>query len=182
MGTLLNRRRYMGGGGSQPLPPGYTQLSELSVANDESLWVVTDVPFANVEWRLVFTAKYYSISTSQRQLCGWEDDPWFGCDKGKWNFSGTLVSTNIPKNTQLAVDTWYDFDLTVTPRTYTSNVRLGIFRCNGANNKLYQSHMSVKSFQAYSNDVLVGDFVPCKNPDNEKGLYNLVTNVFSKLQ
>ena len=181
MGTLLNRRRYMGGGGSQPLPPGYTQLSELSVANDESLWVVTDVPFASGEWRFVFTAKYYSISTSQRQLCGWEMDPWFGCDKGKWNFSATLVSTNIPKNTQLAVDTWYDFDLTVT-RTMTTTFKLGIFRCNGTSNQLYQSHMGVKSFQAYLNGVLKGDFVPCNNPDNEKGLYNLVTNVFSKLQ
>ena len=128
MGTLLNRRRYMGKVNSI-LPPGYTQLSELSVANDESLWVVTDVPFASGIWRFVFTAKYYSINTSQRQLCGWELEPWFGCDKGKWNLGGGLASTNIPKGTQLAVDTWYDFDLTLkrSPATITEN--LGIFRC-----------------------------------------------------
>lgn len=42
----------------------------------------------------------------------------------------------------------------------------------------YLNSMLLRSFQVWKNDILVGDFVPCRREDGAVGLYDLVTKAF----
>lgn len=40
------------------------------------------------------------------------------------------------------------------------------------------SSLRMTPFQIYDNDILVGDFVPCINPDGIVGMYDMVEKIF----
>lgn len=83
-----------------------------------------------------------------------------------------------------AVDVWHTFDLsygsiTLDGTTTTLNTTQGT--ANTATLKLLDGsyYAKFKTFQAYHNDVLVGNFVPAKrDSDGEIGMYDTVTNTF----
>ena len=83
-----------------------------------------------------------------------------------------------------AVDVWHTFDLsygsvTLDGTTTTLNTTQGT--ANTATLKLVYSsyYVKFKTFKAYHNDVLVGNFVPAKrDSDGEIGMYDTVTNTF----
>lgn len=70
-------------------------------------------------------------------------------------------------------DDWSNFSDT--------NVKIGILRLGAANNGWYSSNIQsgkIYSCKIYKNGVLVRDYVPCKTPSNEIGLYDLATKEF----
>lgn len=66
-------------------------------------------------------------------------------------------------------------------RTYASfqgDYTLYLFALNGAGTAQFFSKMRVHSCQIYDNDTLIRDYVPCLNPSNEVGLYDMVNGLF----
>lgn len=173
------RRRVMGVQQGGILPSGYTLLDELSVSSGYYK-IETDIGKGqNRTFKVFMTVKYLDVDASKRQLMGYERDPWFGCDKGIWKGS-RVVSMTPAQNSAVIANTWYDvvFEGT-TGSGYTEN-RLVLFSL--ANYHQYQNYASIKGqVEVYVDNVMVGNFVPCKNPSNISGVYNLITNNFCPL-
>lgn len=66
----------------------------------------------------------------------------------------------------------------VTTTSYTSTYPVYLFGVNNAGNLQYPATCKIYSCQIYDNEILVRDFVPCLNPSNEVGLYDIVNGVF----
>ena len=66
------------------------------------------------------------------------------------------------------------------PKISTGNVKLMLFACSSTGGTpLYQFRGRMYSFKAYSNNTLIGDFVPCyRKSDNVVGMYDTVNNKF----
>ena len=67
---------------------------------------------------------------------------------------------------------------TFTPSTFSCNYYLYLFAYNGAGTVTNLTVAYLYSCQIYDNGTLVRDFVPCKNPSNAVGLYDLVGGQF----
>ena len=84
-----------------------------------------------------------------------------------------VTETITVNGTQVSSQSWSSYSGT--------NVKIGILKLGGANNSWYSSAAQsgkIYSCKIYKSDVLVRDFVPCSNPSNVAGLYDLVDNKF----
>ena len=185
MGTLLNRRRYMGGGVVSPLPPGYKPIEYLGVESGNYYVDTGIITELSSTYRFVTKALFYSAGT-RRQLNGNLYEPWFGCDQGKFNYSGSITPSTPTRNTQLSANTWYDIDVS-SPSKNNIKHRLFIFTlCDpgttASPNSAYQCQMAVKSFyDIYENNVLIRHLIPCIYSNISKGMYDLIDNEFHPL-
>lgn len=63
-----------------------------------------------------------------------------------------------------------------------ANVKIGIFQLGNANNVWWTNNNPLSgylySYKLYKNNILVRDFVPCINPSNIVGLFDLVSGTF----
>lgn len=64
--------------------------------------------------------------------------------------------------------------------TVNKDYTLALFANNVSGNASAFSSVRISKFQIYDNDVLVRDFVPCKNSSGTAGLYDTVNSVFYK--
>ena len=184
MGALLNRRRYMGSGVVSPLPPSYKPIEYLGVESGNYYVDTGIITELSSTYRFVTKALFYSAGT-RRQLNGNLYEPWFGCDQGKFNYSGSITPSTPTRNTRLSANTWYDIDVS-SPSKNNVKHRLFIFTlCNpGATaspNSTYQCQMAFKICDIYDNGTLVRHLIPCRNPNNVEGMYDTVEGQFHAL-
>lgn len=66
--------------------------------------------------------------------------------------------------------------------TFQSNYNAYLFAVNAAGTASYLSSVKMYSCKIYEDDVLVRNYIPCVNSDNEPGLYDLVTKKFYSSQ
>lgn len=183
----LLRRRVMGGGGNEnPLPPGYTPIQYLSVENGNYYVDTGIVTKLSSTYKFVTKAMFYTVVNTKRQLIGNLYEPWFGCDKGKFSYSGLITPSTPAKSTSFSANTWYDINVSAPSKSNASH-RLLVFTVGNQGtsispNATYQCQMAIKSFyDIYENDVLVRHMIPCKNSNNINGMFDLIDNEFHPL-
>ena len=84
-----------------------------------------------------------------------------------------ITETITVNGTQVSSQNWSSYSGT--------NVKIGILKLGDINNGWYNgAAQSGKIYfcKIYKSDVLVRDFIPCNNPSNVAGLYDLVDNKF----
>lgn len=69
-------------------------------------------------------------------------------------------------------------EMNAQQRTFTSTVNLYMLARNQAGTAQSIASAKVYSFQLYQNDVVVRDFIPCRNANNVVGMYDLVEGKF----
>ena len=183
---------YYGEGGGSGLPDEYTKLNFIQSSGTQCI----DTGFKpNQNTRVVMEAM--QLNTSPAYLFGCRGDnnegynnrfgvlyngslfrSDYGANNGK-TFPDTITVNNlytIDQNKNVCKIN--DATVTNTEATFASIYTMLLFGCKeGGVNTLF-STMILTSCKIYDNDTLIRDYVPCKNPSNEIGLYDLVTKEF----
>ena len=73
--------------------------------------------------------------------------------------------------------TAYDIDQSIAPSSTRSSLSVYLFALHYADG-LFASKLKSYGWQMYVDDILVRDFIPCKNPSGAVGLYDLVGGEF----
>ena len=84
--------------------------------------------------------------------------------------------TTVDKNKNVC--TFNDDTITNTSSVATASANMFLLALNNAGSAQYFLNAKLYSCDIYDNDVLVRDFVPCKNPSGVIGLYDVVNGVF----
>lgn len=90
----------------------------------------------------------------------------------------TATSANLEVDQNKNVATLNGKSVTLTANTFTAAYDLYLFCVNTAGSLSYYTPMQLKSCQIYDNGTLVRDFIPCKTPSGEIGLYDTITQSF----
>lgn len=173
-------------GGGSSLPEGYRQLTYIESTGTQYI----DTGFKpNQNTRAILSA--YNLSESSGWLFGaWDSN-------GTKQFaSNATMSNNYRYGTQtkqiatLPVGKFevelnrnkYNFngtEGTLTAETFSCSHNMYLFAIN-AGGTVGNAKLTGKvfKFEVYDNDVLVRDFIPCRNPSGDVGLYDLVTKQF----
>ena len=175
-----------------PLPEGYTQLTYIEATGTQYI----DTGYVpNQNTRIILDAHIVPTTSI---------DPVFGSRTaldgnafGLWLTAPDAVDPqygNVRYNTQ-TINTDYEQRLiyemnknvftvngitkTFAETTFDSTYPMYLFQINNFGD-LFSRYTKGKiySCKIYDNDVLVRDFVPCKNPSGEVGLYDLVNSAF----
>lgn len=176
------------------LPLGYTELEWIYNENGSS-GIDTGLIPNDANWRFVGSwarmkpgaANYAAVFTAHVA----EGYTTYRIIRNNNNDNQVLVynhcTTSAGKQIALsntAVDIWHTFDLSygsITLDGTTTSLNTTQGTANTATLKLLNGSYYAKSktFKAYHNDVLVGNFVPAKrDSDGEIGMYDTVTNTF----
>lgn len=172
----------MGGGeGSEDvLPEGYTRLDELSLTSGSRYIQLGFTAEVGAVYKIKAVIKYFDVSSNNRYLCGFENDPWWGCDKGYFKGSN-IVQFSPPSGTKVLANTWYNVSFSGRA-TKTSKYQYSLFRLGGPNGHLYQTYMSFKGVcNIYKNDVLIRHLIPCTDTYNREGMYDTISTTFYNL-
>lgn len=86
----------------------------------------------------------------------------------------TLLNINFNKN----ICNVNSISKTYNVETFESNCNLIIFGRNNSGTITSFSYAKLYYFKIYNNDILVRNFIPCKNSSNEIGLYDVVSQSF----
>ena len=175
-----------------PLPEGYTQLAYIESTGtqyvdtgfqpDQDTRVVCDV-------ELLESDKAYGIFGSRIGYGNTSFDIFAFGTNGAQDFqddyaqqtkaplASSIGRFSIDKNKN--VTTINGTESTFSQATFSLQYPMflfGVSTSGSPNNQL--GDLRVFSCQIYDNDELVRDFIPCRNPDGEVGLYDTVTGVF----
>ena len=172
------------------LPNGYTQVEYIQSSGTQYI----DTGFKpNQDTRVVTKFDMIQTDTAWRKLWG-SGSGSYNLDFALWNYGtiklqsyyGTKNNTAVPiTSMSLNVDAnkniWEYSGETITfdKNNFTCAYSMYIFNVNKDDNSQYfPGMMKLYLFKIYDNDVLVRDFIPCKNPSGVIGLYDLVNNQF----
>ena len=190
-GELGNKIRSISGGGSSGvLPAGYTLLEYIESSGTQHI-NTKFVPDSNS--RVVVTVKFDSVPTAHAGLFGSRT----GTTEQFWcyyRYSDLTFATRYGTNqdikisaasTQKNVVEMDKNTLVVngnvvegSAQTFTGQYEMYLFSVNQSGATQNTASFSLYSCQIYDNDVLVRDYLPCRNPENEVGLYDTVTKEF----
>lgn len=92
------------------------------------------------------------------------------------NVNTTVKMTTVDKNKNVC--TFNDDTITNPSSVATASANMFLLALNNAGSAQYFLNAKLYSCNIYDNDVLVRDFVPCKNPSGVVGLYDVVNGVF----
>lgn len=92
------------------------------------------------------------------------------------NVNTTVKMTTVDKNKNVC--TFNDDTITNPSSVATASANMFLLALNNAGSAKYFLNAKLYSCNIYDNDVLVRDFVPCKNPSGVVGLYDVVNGVF----
>ena len=70
------------------------------------------------------------------------------------------------------------YDISNASFQKVENNNLYIFATSGYSSNLYQSHGKMYYCKIYDNGTLIRNYIPCKNDNNEIGMYDLINGVF----
>lgn len=172
------------------LPSGYTELEYIQSSGTQYI----DTGFKpNQDSRVVTKFDMIQTDTAWRKLWG-SGSGSYGLDFALWNagttklqsYYGTKTNNTVPiTDMSLNVDAnkniWKYSGETITfdKNNFTCAYSMYIFNVNKDDNPKYlPGMMKLYLFKIYDNDVLVRDFIPCKNPSGTIGLYDSVNNQF----
>ena len=184
MGTLLNRRRYMGKVDSEILPPGYTQL--VGIKNTSTAYLPISVPLGtNVRYELesMGTGPHFSWNTTGNK----EIIIFFKNGKTCY-LNGAFSAPNFSTTSRykIVIDLAHESEYArayiddVLVRETTINIDSGasvqLFRDANRGNSL---KITICAFKAYSGDSLVNNYIPAmRKSDNKVGVYDIASNEF----
>ena len=172
------------------LPSGYTELEYIQSSGTQYI----DTGFKpNQDTRVVTKFDMLQTDTAWRKLWGSASGS-YDLDFALWNFGttklqsyhGTKTNNSVPiTGMSLDVDAnkniWKYSGETITfdKNNFTCAYSMYIFDMNKNNDPNYlPGMMKLYLFKIYDNDVLVRDFIPCKNSSGTIGLYDSVNNQF----
>lgn len=172
------------------LPSGYTELEYIQSSGTQYI----DTGFKpNQDTRVVTKFDMLQTDTAWRKLWG-SGSGSYNLDFALWNagttklqsYYGTKTNNTVPiTDMSLNVDAnkniWKYSGETITfdKNNFTCAYSMYIFNVNKDDNPKYlPGMMKLYLFKIYDNDVLVRDFIPCKNPSGTIGLYDSVNNQF----
>lgn len=172
------------------LPSGYTELEYIQSSGTQ--YIDTGVK-PNQDTRVVTKFDMLQTDTAWRKLWGSASGS-YDLDFALWNFGttklqsyyGTKTNNSVPiTGMSLDVDAnkniWKYSGETITfdKNNFTCAYSMYIFNVNKDNDPNYlPGMMKLYLFKIYDNDVLVRDFIPCKNSSGTIGLYDSVNNQF----
>lgn len=172
------------------LPSGYTELEYIQSSGTQYI----DTGFKpNQDTRVVTKFDMTQTDTAWRKLWG-SGSGSYNLDFALWNDGTTKLQSYYGTKTNNAVpitDMSLDIDankniwkysgktITFDKNNFTCAYSMYIFNVNKDDNPAYlPGMMKLYLFKIYNNDVLVRDFIPCKNPSGAIGLYDTVNNQF----
>lgn len=177
--------------GTSRLPEGYTELEYIESTGTQ--YIDTGV-MPNQNTRVV--ADVYTESTSAIKgifgsrssgtlngFCVWQLSntsvgSYYGTLNNVVSMSTVGVRLLIDKNKNIT--TVNGTETSVNTQTFTGLMSVHLFTVKQADGTFPYAHMVGKfySCQIWDNGTLVRDYVPCLNPSNEVGLYDIVNGVF----
>lgn len=172
------------------LPSGYTELEYIQSSGTQYI----DTGFKpNQDTRVVTKFDMIQTDTTWRKLWGSASGT-YDLDFALWNdgttklqsYYGTKTNNTVPiTSMSLNVDAnkniWKYSGETITfdKNNFTCAYSMYVFNVNKDDHPEYlPGMMKLYLFKIYDNDVLVRDFIPCKNPSGTVGLYDSVNNQF----
>lgn len=172
------------------LPNGYTELEYIQSSGTQYI----DTGFKpNQDTRVVTKFDMIQTDTAWRKLWG-SGSGSYNLDFALWNdgttklqsYYGTKTNDAVPiTDMSLDVDAnkniWKYSGETITfgKNNFTCAYSMYIFNVNKDNSSAYlPGMMKLYLFKIYDNDVLVRDFIPCKNQSGVIGLYDTVNSQF----
>ena len=172
------------------LPSGYKRLEYIQSSGTQYI----DTGFKpNQDTRVVTKFDMIQTDTTWRKLWG-SGSGSYNLDFALWNdgttklqsYYGTKTNNAVPiTSMSLNVDAnkniWEYSGETINfdKNNFTCAYSMYIFNVNKDDNPAYlPGMMKLYLFKIYDNDVLVRDFIPCKNPSGVVGLYDVVNNIF----
>lgn len=172
------------------LPSGYTELEYIQSSGTQYI----DTGFKpNQDTRVVTKFDMLQTDTAWRKLWGSASGS-YDLDFALWNFGTTKLQSYYGTKTNNAVpitgmsldvdankNIWKYSGETITfdKNNFTCAYSMYIFNVNKDDNSAYlPGIMKLYYFKIYNNDVLVRDFIPCKNPSGTIGLYDTVNSQF----
>lgn len=172
------------------LPSGYTELEYIQSSGTQYI----DTGFKpNQDTRVVTKFDMIQTDTTWRKLWGSASGT-YNLDFALWNdgttklqsYYGTKTNNTVPiTSMSLNVDAnkniWKYSGETITfdKNNFTCAYSMYVFNVNKDDYPEYlPGMMKLYLFKIYDNDVLVRDFIPCKNPSGTVGLYDSVNNQF----
>ena len=182
-----------GGGTASRLPDGYTEVEYIQSSGTQHI----DTGFKpNQNTRVVMDAQYTSVPTRSACLFGARKASG-SIDFSLWYVPGSAVLQNGYANTKptaaisdITARHVYDKNknvlyldgdsfITSTASTFQSDYNMLLLDCNQVGSAQgYKSDVRLYSCQIYDNDVLIRDFIPCKNASGVAGLYDVVGGKF----
>lgn len=172
------------------LPSGYTELEYIQSSGTQYI----DTGFKpNQDSRVVTKFDMIQTDTAWRKLWG-SGSGSYDLDFALWNAgttklqsyyvtktNNTVPITDMSLNVDANKNIWKYSGETITfdKNNFTCAYSMYIFNVNKDDNPKYlPGMMKLYLFKIYDNDVLVRDFIPCKNPSGTIGLYDSVNNQF----
>lgn len=185
---------YEGGGGGDVsnLPDGYTELKFIQSTGTQCIdtgfkpnqnsRVIADVMILGTSAAYVYGCRGGNSEGYNNRFGVLYNGSLLRSDYGTGN--GKIFPSSVTVNELYVIDqnrnicTIDNTTVTNTEATFTSLYSMLLFGCKeGGTNTLFSS-LILRSCKIYDNDTLIRDYVPCKNPSNEVGLYDLVTKEF----
>lgn len=172
------------------LPSEYTELEYIQSSGTQYI----DTGFKpNQDTRVVAKFDMMQTDTAWRKLWG-SGSGSYNLDFALWNdgttklqsyygtkTNNTVSITDMPLDVDANKNVWKYSGETITfdKNNFTCAYSMYIFNVNKDDNSTYLSGiMKLYYFKIYNNDVLVRDFIPCKNPSGTIGLYDTVNSQF----
>lgn len=196
MGIMINRRRVYGGKKGL-LPSGYKQLEYIE--NTSNAYIDTGVKYYNANSTEVilngeFTNKASNLSQFICMIGGSNKHCWFGNYTSKYycyGQSNTFYNTNMPLTAKRPISATIkgnkftiknserQFSGSNTTNTVCDGINLPLGARYGERGNLISVALCILyNVKIVINDVLTRDFIPCKNPQNIVGMYDIVNGVF----
>lgn len=169
------------------LPDGYTELEYIESTGEQYIdtWfkpnqgtrVIVDAQMLVISTAFYFGARTASATINYNVL--------LSGSAIRSDYGESKVSTSAETATnRLVIDKSKNFCkigntlITNSESTFQSNYNLYLFASNDGGSAKYFATCRLYSGQVYDGNTLIRDYVPCKNPDGEYGLYDTVNLKF----
>ena len=191
--NLLERRRAMmvQGGGGSILPSGYTQLDYIE--NTSNAFIFLPPISSGTKIETYFAPDLNNIPRTYGCICGVDSNLQIAfLPAGKANV-GNATSLNVfyTNGVKAKVNATFDASSsnsayivndvnTNLHRAYTSTYKFAVFGASSNNTSAtYIARGKMYSFKMWnSSDVLIHDLIPCTDPNNIYGMYDIVGEIF----
>jgi hypothetical protein len=180
-----------------PLPSGYTLLTYAETPLGTSAYINTGVVASNTIGFEIDAMTYDSNATSGYgclfggRVSSNSSDFQLSTYSSSSSYKGTLRRGNSSRNYNAHLTKDARFTASLSGNTYTidgnsyttaANISSGktiyLFALNNNGTATQHGHIRVYGFKLYNGTTKLIDYIPCKNPSDVVGFYDLVNEVF----